>query len=145
MQMRRRKETKHRREREPTPPMPDAPRSPTTPVRTPPLADEPRATYFDGPDPVIALREYDGASEWDLPRKASVTLGASSSCDIAIPGRGLSATHCTVERRALRCRVYDMDSTHGLIFGGRRVATADINPGDTFTPMPITLLALNKE
>jgi len=64
---------------------------------------------------------------------------------VAIPGRGLSATHCLLERRTDRLRVYDQHSTHGTVFRDRKVDMVDLNPGDTFTPLPVTLVAMNDE
>lgn len=131
----------------PTGSPPEPPASPVTPVRTGPLADEQLTGWDGGPDPITALREYDGAGEWELPRDIKrFVLGGSRSCDISIPGRGLSATHCLLERRANKIRLYDQDSTHGTFVRDRRIeGSADLNPGDTFAPRPITLIAMNDE
>lgn len=132
---------------EPTGSPPELRASPVTPVRTGPLADEQLTGWDGGPDPITALREYDGAGEWELPRDIKrFALGGSRSCDISIPGRGLSATHCLLERRANKIRLYDQDSTHGTFVRDRRTeGSADLNPGDTFAPRPITLIAMNDE
>jgi hypothetical protein len=64
---------------------------------------------------------------------------------ISIPGRGLSATHLLLERRADKLRVCDQHSTNGTFMRGHRIDMADLNPGDTFSPNPITLIAMNDE
>jgi hypothetical protein len=122
----------------------DANASPKTPAKTEPLGEllEP---WFEGPDVVTALRIYDGDREYPLPRKATFTLGVSRSCDIAIPGSGLSALHCGFVRKGTRLRLIDQDSTNGLYNNGRRVDALDLYPGDTFTAPPLTFIAMNDE
>ena len=119
--------------------------SPKTPVKTEPLGEGHPEGWFEGPDIVTALRVYDGDREYPLPPKATLTLGASRSCDVAIPGSGLSALHCAFVRKGTRLRVIDQHSTNGMFSGGRRVETIDLYPGDTFIAAPLTLLAMNDE
>lgn len=114
-----------------------------TPVRTRPLDEAQRGAWVDGPDDITALRIYDGDVEYELPPKGTFTLGASRNCDLPVRGRDLSATHCLLERNGNRLRVYDQHSTNGLFSGCRRVTTIDLYPGDTFTPAPVTFLAMN--
>ncbi len=118
--------------------------SPKTPIKTEPLGAGPEA-WFEGPDIVTALRIYDGDREYPLPRKTAFTLGASRSCDVAIPGRGLSALHCAFVRKGTRLHVIDQDSTNGMYSHGRRVEALDLYPGDTFTAAPLTFIAMNDE
>jgi len=119
--------------------------SPRTPIQTRPLDEAHRGAWFEGTDAVVALRVYDGEMEWELPRKGTFTLGASRSCDLSLPGRDLSAMHCVFERKGGRLRLYDQHSTNGTFFGGRRVDVIDLYPGDTFTPAPVTFLAMSDE
>lgn len=119
--------------------------APKTPVKTEPLDDDEREAWYEGPDVVTALRVFDGDRELPLPPKAISTLGASRSCDVALPGRGLSALHCAFVRKGTRLRVLDQHSTNGLFYGGRRVDLIDLYPGDTFTAAPLTFLAMNDE
>jgi pSer/pThr/pTyr-binding forkhead associated (FHA) protein len=128
--------------------MPDEPSvgSPKTPVRTDPLAESQRGPWYEGPDMVTALREYDGVAEFEVPPGLSqFTMGASRKCDISLPGRGLSATHCMIERRGDLLRVLDQHSTNGMFFQDRRVNDITIGPGDTFTLAPVTFMAMNTE
>ena len=119
---------------------------PKTPTRTDPLADAQRGAWFDGADMVTVLREYDGALELELPREVQrATMGASRSCDLSLPGRGLSAMHCLLERRGDRLRLVDQQSTHGMYFQDRRVQDISIAPGDVFTLAPVTFLAMSDE
>lgn len=126
--------------------------SPATPVRTEPLPDEPiadeRVSEFDqaGAEIITGCREYDGAGadEWELARPIKrFFVGGSSSCDVAIPGRGLSATHCMLERRGRGVRLYDEHSAHGTWVKDAPITTADLRPGDKFTAKPVTLVAMN--
>lgn len=118
---------------------------PKTPVKTEPLGDEQREAWFEGPDIVTALRVYDGNREYPLPPKTTFTLGASRSCDLALPGSGLSALHCAFVRKGTRLRVIDQHSTNGMYSGERRVETLDLHPGDTFTAAPVTFIAMSDE
>jgi hypothetical protein len=122
----------------------DTSASPKTPIKTEPLGES-LDPWFEGPDIVTALRIFDGDREYPLPRKATFTLGASRSCDIAIPGSGLSALHCAFIRKGTRLHVIDQDSTNGVYSNGRRVEVLDIYPGDTFTAAPLTFLAMSDE
>src|SRR6187402_80216 len=119
--------------------------APKTPVTTDPLGDELLEAWYEGPDVVTALRVYDGDREYPLPTKAISTLGASRSCDVPVPGHGLSALHCAFVRKGTRLRVLDQHSTNGVFFGGRRVDLIDLYPGDTFVAAPLTFLAMNDE
>jgi FHA domain len=119
--------------------------APKTPAETEPLGDEQREAWYEGPDVVTALRVYDGDREYPLPAKAIATLGASHSCDVSVPGRGLSALHCAFVRKGTRLRVLDQHSTNGLYYAGRRVDLIDLYPGDMFTAAPLTFLAMSDE
>jgi pSer/pThr/pTyr-binding forkhead associated (FHA) protein len=117
-----------------------------TPVRTAPLAESQRGAWYDGPDVITCLRELDSPLEFDLPREVPrFTIGASRSCDIALPGRGLSATHVLLERRADKLRLIDQNTTNGTYFQDRKIDDVKLSPGDTFTLAPVTFLAMNDE
>jgi hypothetical protein len=75
----------------------------------------------------------------------TATLGGSRACNIVIRGRGLSKTHLLLERRATKLRIYDQHSTNGTYVRGSRVETADLDPGDLFSPRPITLVAMDDQ
>jgi hypothetical protein len=100
-----------------------------------------------GPDPTIAICEYNVEGDWELHRDlAEIGIGGSSESTISIPGRGLSARHCLLERRKHRLLLRDLDSSHGTFVGGRRLeGQTDLTPGDTFTARPMTFVALNHE
>lgn len=117
--------------------------APRTPIETRPLDEAQRGAWFEGPDVVTALRVYGDDLEYSLPPMATFTLGASRSCDVPLPGRGLSALHCAFERKGARLRVHDVHSTNGLFFAGRRVETIELYPGDTLTAAPLTFIAMN--
>jgi hypothetical protein len=116
-----------------------------TPVRTRPLDEARRDAWLEDPDVITALRVCDEDVELELSAKGTFTLGGSRRCDLTVRGRDLSATHLLLERIDHRLRVYDLRSTNGTFFGGRRAEVFEIYPGDTFTAAPVTFLAMNKE
>ncbi len=129
------------------PPLPTSPTSPVTPVETPPLPDDGFVAWDAGPDPTVAICEYNVEGDWELHRSlVELSLGGSSRCTISIPGRGLSARHCLLEYRKHMLRLRDLDSSHGTFVRGRRLeGSADLSPGDTFTARPMTFVCLNDE
>jgi hypothetical protein len=100
-----------------------------------------------GPDPITAICEYNVAGDWELRQDlVEISLGGSSRCTISIPGRGLSAQHCLLERRARRVRLHDLDSSHGTFVRERRLeGSANLSPGDVFTARPMTFVCLDDE
>ena len=115
-----------------------------TPARTAPLVEAQRGAWFEGADPVTALRVYDDALEFEWPGGAQQQLiGASGKCAISLPG--LSAKHCLLEHRGDRLRLVDMNSTHGMYYQDRRVQDITVAAGDTFTLPPFTFLVMNDE
>jgi hypothetical protein len=118
-----------------------------TPLDTPPPPDDGFVAWDTGPDPTVALCEYNVEGYWELHRAlAELSLGGSRQCTISIPGRGLSARHCLLQRRKHKLRLYDLDSSHGTFVRGRRLEdSADLSPGDTFTARPMTFVCLNEE
>jgi len=125
----------------------NSPASPATPARTPPPPNDRFLGWDAGPDPTIAICEYDVTGDWELRGDlAELSLGGSSQCTISIPGRGLSARHCLLERRARKLRLNDLASSYGVFFRGRRLeGFADLSPGDMFTARPMTFVCLNDE
>jgi len=125
---------------------------PATPSPTPLLPPHEDAESFIGLYPVTHVGEFEGNGEWPFPQdRARVTLGGSrirdgsESPDISIPGRGLSGTHCLLERRASSVRLYDQGSTNGTYVGDTRVVTSwDIRIGDRFSPRPLTLFLMDR-
>jgi hypothetical protein len=126
---------------------PSALAPPVTPVETPPLADDGFVGWDAGPDPTIAICEYNVEGNWELRRDlVEFSLGASRQCTISIPGRGLSARHCLLARRKGKLRLHDLDSSHGTFVRGRRLeGSADLSPGDMFTARPMSFVCLNDE
>lgn len=118
-----------------------------TPTRTPPPPDDRFVGWDAGPDPTTAICEYEVEGDWELHRDtAEFSIGGSSKCTISIPGRGLSARHCLLERRADKLRLHDLDSSHGTFVRARKLeGSADLSPGDTFTARPMTFVCLNDE
>jgi FHA domain len=117
-----------------------------TPLRTATIDESQCEPWYDGEDAIEALGEYDTPREHELSViTKSFDLGGSSRCAVSVPGCGLSKRHCLLERRGMRFLVHDLDSKNGTIHDGRRIREAiDLNPGDRFTAVPITFVALNR-
>ena len=57
----------------------NAPESPVTPPETPPLPEDGFVAWDAGPDPTIALCEYNVEGDWELRRDlAELSIGGSS-------------------------------------------------------------------
>lgn len=121
--------------------------APKTPIETPPQDESLLDAWYDGEDAIVMLREYEADPEFELSLNTkSWRLGGSRECEIWLPERGLSAVHCLLERHGLHFLVHDLDSSHGTIHEGRRIYGATyINPGDSFTAVPVRFIALNRE
>ncbi len=61
-----------------------------------------------------------------------VVLGRSDSCDIALPGEGLSRQHCQLEKRGPRWLLTDQ-SKHGTFVNGEKIQRRTLKNGETFT------------
>lgn len=120
---------------------------PATPARTPRPPQDGFVAWDAGTDPILAICEYNVEGDWELHRGLhEISIGGSRQCAISIPGRGLSARHCLLERRKHTLRLHDLDSSYGTFVRGRRLeGTADLNPGDMFTARPMTFVCLNRE
>ena len=60
-----------------------------------------------------------------------ISIGRSDTCDVALPGEGLSRHHCHLQRRGPRWLLVD-NSKHGTFVGGQRIQRAPLNIGDRF-------------
>ncbi|TMQ23591.1 MAG: FHA domain-containing protein [Deltaproteobacteria bacterium] len=129
----------------PTPPISPVP--PATPLETPPLPEDGFVGCDAEPDVTVAICEYNVVGDWELPRNlVELSLGGSRRCTISIPGRGLSARHCLLQRRKHVLRLHDLDSSHGTFVRARRLdSSVDLSPGDMFTARPMTFVCLNDE
>lgn len=60
-----------------------------------------------------------------------ISIGRSDTCDVALPGEGLSRQHCTLSRRGNRWMLTDT-SKHGTFMGEEKVTKRILGYGDTF-------------
>ncbi len=65
--------------------------------------------------------------------KGRFLIGRSESCDVIVPSDAVSAVHAVLEITGGRARLYDMNSTNGTWVGGKKVVTADLSPGESFS------------
>jgi len=122
---------------------PGAPRTITTPKGEQP------PHYDGGQDVIVALRERGREVEHPLrAQQPSFTLGTSSHGDVVCRSESadyISTLHDILERRGQRLRVIDQDSRNGTFFGGQRLRSFDIGPGDVFTAATTEFLALDAD
>lgn len=57
-------------------------------------------------------------------------LGRDSECDITIPGTHLSRKHAEIAIKGNKLLVKDLNSSNGTFVNGKRVAQAELIPGD---------------
>lgn len=123
---------------------------PITPSPTPVLPSDDDECE-PGLYPVTYVAEFEAAGEWPFARgRKRIVIGGSrrredrQRHDIAIPERGLSGTHCLLERRANSIRIYDLGSTNGTYVGSSKIETSwDVRIGDKFSPKPLTLFLMD--
>jgi predicted Zn finger-like uncharacterized protein len=85
----------------------------------------------------VALRDISTGQEFPL-TKATVTLGRTGA-DIKLSDPEVSRKHCLVKAFGDRFVVTDLGSTNGTFTQGRKIMTANLGPGDTFTVGNTTL------
>jgi predicted Zn finger-like uncharacterized protein len=79
----------------------------------------------------VALREISTGQEFPLTR-ATMTIGRTEA-DIRLSDPEVSRKHCLVKVFGDRFVVTDLGSTNGTFFQNRRVMTANLGVGETFT------------
>lgn len=110
--------------------------------------------WFEGPDPVTALRAWSatvGNNEHELPLdRLSFECGAHSSCHVVINDPQVSQRHAHLERRGWRLKVTDLQSKNGTFLHGssegKREPVFDVGPGQIFgLARSVTVLPMNEE
>ncbi len=61
----------------------------------------------------------------------NLIIGRSDTCDVALPGEGLSRQHCRIEKRGRRWMLTDL-SKHGTFIDGERITRQLLLVGQTF-------------
>jgi len=92
------------------------------------------------PDPSPAYLVSSTQQSYPL-KKGSLTLGRSSTCDIAVDDTLASRRHAVLEFDGQQCMVYDENSANGTFINEQRVGTAGLpfKLGDTLRIGQITL------
>jgi len=67
---------------------------------------------------------------FNLPDGQALVIGRHPSCNIRLSEKGLSRTHCSVERSGASCRVRDLGSRNGVFVNGKRTQDAVLSHGD---------------
>lgn len=58
------------------------------------------------------------------------TIGRADSCAIPVQDQSVSREHCVAILTGGRIRLNDLQSTHGILFDGKRVEQCELGPGD---------------
>lgn len=110
--------------------------------------------WFEGPDPVTALRAWSasiGNNEHPLALdQLSFECGAHPSCHVSINDPHVSQRHAHLERRGWRLKVTDLQSKNGTFLhgssDGKREPVFDVGPGQIFgLARSVTVLPMNEE
>ena len=79
----------------------------------------------------LALKE--GLTQKSVyPLKGSMTIGRRSENDITVLDWTVSRSHARISYRKDEWLIEDLGSSNGILFGGQRVASRALQPGDTF-------------
>lgn len=92
-------------------------------------------------DVVLVMFKDDERREFPLASKKAI-LGRRPDCDLRIPTRDVSRRHCEIgpgEKRS-ELVVRDLGSSNGTFVNDKRVAQAQLNPGDRLTVGPVTFV-----
>ena len=68
-----------------------------------------------------------------------ISIGRSDSCDVALPGEGLSRQHCTLSRRGHRWMLTDT-SKHGTFIGDEKITKRVLGVGSSFQIGPYSVM-----
>jgi HD-GYP domain-containing protein (c-di-GMP phosphodiesterase class II) len=60
----------------------------------------------------------------------ALTFGRLPTCDVQVDDESVSRRHCTLHAREDGCDVTDLQSANGTFVNDKRIATADLQPGD---------------
>lgn len=60
----------------------------------------------------------------------TLAIGRLKGCDVVVDDESASRRHCTIHGRAATCVVSDLQSANGTFVNEKRIATAELQPGD---------------
>ncbi len=79
---------------------------------------------------VLSIRVQGQGQRHELPPDELVTIGRSATCTIRIADASVSREHCVAIYTDGKVCINDLQSTHGISQGGRRVARVELEPGE---------------
>ncbi len=86
----------------------------------------------------IQKNQHKFALHWDqkglsfLITRKRFTVGSGKTCDIILPVKTISAIHAVIELQKDCLVVYDMNSTNGTFYRGKKIVSETITLGDEF-------------
>ena len=81
----------------------------------------------------LLLVTHDGQVDSHSFEKDVVSIGRSRDCDVYLPDRLISRTHCRIERNGTGFTLVDAGASNPVRLHNQPVVRADLQPGDVFT------------
>ena len=86
----------------------------------------------------VVLVRFKGGQRRELPLEGErLVVGRRPDCDVRIPTLDVSRQHCEVRLTDDSVKVKDLGSSNGTFVNGKRVADAELNPGDRLQIGPV--------
>lgn len=86
---------------------------------------------------VLVMFKDDKRRDFPLSEETAV-LGRRQDCALRIPTRDVSRQHCELVQQGGQLTVKDLGSSNGTYVNGKRVAEAELHPGDHLKIGPVT-------
>ncbi len=88
---------------------------------------------------VLVMFKDDERREFPLSEPQTI-LGRRQDCDLRIPTKDVSRQHCVVSIDKSRVLAKDLGSSNGTFVNGKRIAEAELAPGDRLRLGPVTFV-----
>jgi pSer/pThr/pTyr-binding forkhead associated (FHA) protein len=79
---------------------------------------------------LLVVQGGDGDGQWFEIFEVPVRVGAGRDCDVLVPGRTVSGSHCVLDRDEEGIVVIDQGSSHGTFVNGERVTNRRLEEDD---------------
>ncbi len=87
----------------------------------------------------VVLVMFKGTDRRDFPLNEERTvLGRRQDCHLRIPTRDVSRQHCELLKKPGGLHAKDLGSSNGTFVNGKRIAEAQLKPGDRLRVGPVT-------
>ena len=77
------------------------------------------------------IQHHNGSAITHIELRDKLTIGRSENNDLQIDDATISNSHAVIELRADGCcHIWDLDSTNGVLYGGRKIRQQQLRDGD---------------